>query len=78
MTKLASKELKIRIRLLSQISTKIRGGNLEKLFCHEVIRYPPSLYNWSEMRSGSKFKLVMNIERPTESVNDTPKAITAP
>ena len=30
------------------------------------------------MRSGSKFKLVMNIERPTESVNDTPKAITAP
>ena len=77
MTKLASKELKIRIRLFSQISTKIRGGNLEKLFCHEALKYPPSLYKCSEMRSGSKFKLVMNIERPTESINDTPKAIAA-
>ena len=77
MTKLEPKELKIHIRLFTQISTKIRGGNLEKFFCHEALKYPPSLYKCNEMRSGSKFKLVMNIERLTESINDTPKAIAA-
>ena len=76
MIKLASKELKMRKKFINL--NKNQRRNLEKSFCHEALKYPPSLSKCSEISSGSKFELVINIERPTESVNDLSKVTATP
>ena len=78
-TKSESKELKMHIRLFSQmyISTQIRGGDLEEFFSHETLQYPPSLSKCGEMRSGNKSDLVKHIEPSAESGSTTPKVTAA-
>ena len=63
-TKSESKELKIHIRLFSEmyISTKLEGEILKEFFSHETLQYPPSLSKCDEIRSGNKSDLVKYIE----------------
>ena len=58
-SKAESKELKMHIRLFSQmyIATQVRGGNLEEFFSHETLQYPPALSKCGQMRSGNKSDL---------------------
>ena len=44
-SKSESKDLKLHIRLFSQlyISTQIRGGNMDEFFSHETLKNPPAL-----------------------------------
>ena len=41
-----TKELKMHIRLLSQIyfATQVRSGDINDFFCHETLPYPPARY----------------------------------
>ena len=73
-TKSESQELKIHVRLFSQmyISTQIRGGNMQEFFSHETLKYPPALARNGEMRSGNKSDLVKCIQ-PLETITNQPQ-----
>ena len=62
--KFESKDLKLHIRLFSQlyIFTQIRGGNMGKFFSPETLKNPPALSKNGEIRSGNKAELIKCIE----------------
>ena len=65
-SKSKSKDLKLHIRLFSQlyISTQIRGGNMDEFFSHKTLKNPPALSKNGKMRSGNKAELIQCIETP--------------
>ena len=60
-----SDELRKHIRLFSQmyIPTQTRGWNMDELFSHETLSYPPVLSKNIEMRSGDKSQLVKCLDQ---------------
>ena len=59
------------------VSTQTRGGDLEELFSHGTLQYPPSLSQCSEMRCGNKSDILRHIEPSKESANAVPGVTAA-
>ena len=76
-----SKDLKIHVRLFSQmyISTQIRGVYMLEFFIHETLQYPLALAKGGEMSSGKKSYLVKSIlpDSTTSIIDAQPKATGA-
>ena len=57
------------------ISTQTRGWNMDELFSHETLSYPPALSKNTEMRSGDKLQLVKCLDQLSNNQVQVPKVL---